>query len=87
MVCLLRIKESEQIVAESHASVQRSLGLAENTKQLAADTLESLGRQGNKLKSIQETVDDIGELQDRADRHMRAINSIGKERVSLFLLS
>jgi hypothetical protein len=71
------IAESESIADDSYESVMRSLALAENTRQIGADTLESLGKQGDQLRRIQEEMDDIEELQDRADRSMRTITSVG----------
>jgi hypothetical protein len=71
------IAESEVIADDSYDSVMRSLRLAENTRQIGADTLESLGKQGDQLRRIQEEMDDIEELQDRADRSMKAISSVG----------
>jgi hypothetical protein len=70
------IHESEAVADESYETVQRSLRMAENTRQIGADTLEMLGKQGDQLRRIQEDMDDIGELQNRADRSMKSINSV-----------
>jgi len=70
------VKEAESIVDDSYASVQRSLKLAENTRMVGAETLDKLNSQGEQIRRIQGDLDDIDELQDKADMHMRAINSI-----------
>jgi hypothetical protein len=70
------IDEAEDVVDDSYETVMRTLKLTENTRQIAADTLETLGRQGDQLRNVQGDVDDIGELQEKADTHMRAINSL-----------
>jgi hypothetical protein len=70
------IEEAEEVVDESYEISKRSLQIAENTRQLAAETLETLAKQGDQLRRVQDDVDTIDELQDRADKHMRGINSI-----------
>jgi len=71
------IYESERLADESMASVNRSLKMVENSKQLGVDTLDGLHRQGEQIRNIQADVDDINYMQNRADRHMRGISSVG----------
>lgn len=62
---------------DANALVLLHQRLAENSRQIGADTLEMLGKQGDQLRRVQEDLDDIEQLQDRADRSMRAISSVG----------
>jgi len=71
------VEEAEEVVDDSYESSKRSLAIAENTRNLAAETLENLAKQGDQLRNIQGDIDSIDELQDQADKHMRGINSIG----------
>eukprot|EP01087_Luapelamoeba_hula_P006068 TRINITY_DN16212_c0_g1_i1.p1 TRINITY_DN16212_c0_g1~~TRINITY_DN16212_c0_g1_i1.p1 ORF type:complete len:420 (+),score=102.64 TRINITY_DN16212_c0_g1_i1:21-1280(+) len=71
------IREAEYIVDDSLASVQRSLRMAENTRMIGAETLDKLNAQGEQIVRIQEHLDNIDESQSEADRHLRAISSIG----------
>ena len=51
--------------------------MLENTHNLGAENLDMLNGQGEQLRKIQEHADNIEVLQDKADRHLRAIDSIG----------
>jgi len=68
-------QESEAVIDESYESVQRSLQIAEGTRRLATDALESLEGQGQQLKRVQNDVDDISGLQEQNERHMAVIES------------
>jgi len=70
------ILDSESVVDDSWESVQRSLKMAENTRSIGADTLDMLNAQGEQIRRTQERADNIDDLQNQAQRHMRAINNI-----------
>jgi len=70
------IQDSESIVDDSWESAQRSLKMAENTRGIGADTLDMLNGQGEQIRRVQERADNIDDLQNQAQRHMRAINGI-----------
>ncbi|KAL6063335.1 phosphatidylserine decarboxylase [Balamuthia mandrillaris] len=70
------IEEAEDVVDDTYDSVQRALRVAENTKRIGSETMEKLDHQGKQLRSIQGDLDDISHLQDKADRHMRGIESV-----------
>jgi len=67
-----RIKE---ILQGSDASADRSLVMAEKTKQLGIDISETLQHQGQQLKNAEENVDTILYQQKKAERHLSAIES------------
>ncbi len=69
-----RIKE---VIEDSKASADRSLALAERTKQTGINTVENLQHQGEQLKRAQDNVDEILYKQQKAARHIAVIDSIG----------
>lgn len=66
----------KQSLTSSLDSVDQSLALVEKTKTIGIETGEKLKHQGQQLKHIQNTVDDIAVEQKKSKRHLSAIDSV-----------
>eukprot|EP01088_Endostelium_zonatum_P011070 TRINITY_DN2487_c0_g1_i1.p1 TRINITY_DN2487_c0_g1~~TRINITY_DN2487_c0_g1_i1.p1 ORF type:complete len:392 (+),score=132.74 TRINITY_DN2487_c0_g1_i1:163-1338(+) len=69
------IQESEEVIDDSLASVQRSLAMANTAKQTGVDTLDALERQNEQLRRIQGDVDDIHGILDKNEKNLAIIES------------
>jgi len=71
------ISAAVNVADDSYDSVIRSLKIIEQTRIIGAESLDKLNDQCNKIKNTQIHLDNIDYLQNKADRNMSAINSIG----------
>lgn len=74
-VTLRNHDEIEDLADDSLQRAQNALSTLVRTDQIADATLEELDLQGEKLKNIQEGVDNIAYQQKLAERHERSIRS------------
>lgn len=72
-----QIREAEALAKSSKETMQRVLSRAEETRKVAAGTLETLGQQGEQIRRIQASQDRIHTNTDTANRHIRSIESVG----------
>lgn len=69
------IDEAEAVADASHATSERALRQALETRRVGGDILDNLGDQGKQLQRIQNKVDDVDALQDQEEDHLREIES------------
>jgi len=69
--------ESEILAQESNDAAKRALRVAEQTRQIGAETLAKLDSQGQKLLNAQSDLDQIDSDLKEANRELRGIHSLG----------
>ncbi len=61
---------------ESSASIKRSLAMAHQTNQVAADTMLELDKQGRQIERMERDVETIEDNNRQAERHLRGLKTI-----------
>jgi synaptosomal-associated protein 25 len=67
---------AQQLNDESSASLKRSLAIAHQTNQVAADTMVELDRQGRQIENMERDIEIIEDNNNQADRQLRSLKSV-----------
>ncbi len=67
---------AREVNDESSASIKRSLAMAHQTNQVAADTMLELDKQGRQIERMERDVETIEDNNRQAERHLRGLKTI-----------
>merc|ERR1711991_408717 len=65
--------EAQRLNDQSSASIKRSLAIAHQTNEIAADTMIELDRQGRQIENMERDIEIIEDNNKRADRQLRGL--------------
>jgi len=69
------LQDAEDVSADTLASINRSVKMAQTTKKLGLDMVDSLEEQDEKLTKVQRDLDDIEDIFQRNEKHLNVIDN------------